>query len=64
MELKSIGVIGAGTMGAGIAQICAMRSLKTIVYDLNQEALDKAPKQIPWDILRHIYPEQFQLGCP
>jgi 3-hydroxybutyryl-CoA dehydrogenase len=46
MEIRSVGIIGAGTMGAGIAQICAMKSLKTIVYDLEQKALDKAKEGI------------------
>ena len=46
MKIKTIGIIGAGTMGAGIAQICAMRSHKTIVFDLDQKALDKAKEGI------------------
>ena len=42
LGIHKAGIIGSGTMGAGIAQICAMQNIETVVYDLNQEALDKA----------------------
>jgi 3-hydroxybutyryl-CoA dehydrogenase len=38
----SIGVIGAGTMGIGIAQVAAEAGHKVIVFDTRKEALDKA----------------------
>jgi len=41
-QIKKIGIIGAGTMGAGIAQICALKGYDTILLDLNKEALNKA----------------------
>ncbi len=36
-----IGVLGAGTMGAGIAQVSAQAGLETLVYDVSQEFIDK-----------------------
>ena len=45
MEIKTVGVAGSGTMGAGIAIIAARAGFKTIVYDTRQEALDRARKQ-------------------
>lgn len=36
-----IGVLGAGTMGAGIAQVTAQAGLETLVYDVSQEFIDK-----------------------
>lgn len=41
-----IGVVGAGTMGAGIAQVCAMSGHEVVMFDLNPEALEKAMKSI------------------
>ena len=41
-DIKKIAVIGAGTMGAGIAQLCAAAGYDTVVFDLNEEALAKA----------------------
>ena len=40
--IKNVGIIGAGTMGSGIAQVAATADCKVKIFDLNQEALDKA----------------------
>lgn len=42
MEIKNIGIIGAGTMGTGIASVCTLSGFKTIVYDVNELALSNA----------------------
>ncbi len=34
MEIKTLGVIGAGTMGHGIAQVAAQSGLRVIVRDV------------------------------
>ncbi|HJL58822.1 MAG TPA: 3-hydroxyacyl-CoA dehydrogenase NAD-binding domain-containing protein, partial [Candidatus Thalassarchaeaceae archaeon] len=39
MEIRSVAVIGAGTMGAGIAQICAQAGWDTRLYDAFPEGL-------------------------
>jgi len=44
-EIKTIGIAGAGTMGAGIAIVCARAGFRTRVFDLKQEALDRARGQ-------------------
>lgn len=41
-ETKTVGVIGAGTMGAGIALVCARRGHRVELLDANQAVLDKA----------------------
>jgi 3-hydroxybutyryl-CoA dehydrogenase len=43
--IKTVGVAGSGTMGAGIAIVAARAGFKTIVYDTNPEALARARKQ-------------------
>jgi 3-hydroxybutyryl-CoA dehydrogenase len=40
--IKTIGIVGAGTMGQGIAQICAQAGYKTILFDINATVLGKA----------------------
>ena len=40
-NLSRLGVIGAGQMGAGIAQVCAAAGLKTILWDRSEDALSK-----------------------
>ena len=44
--IQSIAVCGAGTMGAGIAQIAAYSGLNTLLFDIQQEGLDRAKAQI------------------
>jgi 3-hydroxybutyryl-CoA dehydrogenase len=39
MQIKTVGVVGAGTMGNGIAQTAAMAGLKVIMIDLHDQAL-------------------------
>ena len=41
MSVKTIGVLGCGLMGAGIAQVSAAAGFKTIVREVNQGLLDK-----------------------
>ncbi len=38
---KSIGVIGIGTMGNGIAQVAAQSGFTTKVVDISQENVDR-----------------------
>lgn len=40
--IKTIGIVGAGTMGQGIAQICAQAGYKTVLFDINAQVLAKA----------------------
>ncbi len=46
MMKGQIGVVGAGTMGAGIAQVAAQAGHKVVLTDTNPEQLLKAEKQI------------------
>lgn len=46
MEIKKIGVLGAGTMGAGIAQICVEAGYPVILIDVEQSFIDKGLKGI------------------
>ena len=50
-ESRKIAVIGAGTMGAGIAQICAQAGWKTNLYDAFPESLERGMNAIDafWD---------------
>jgi len=41
-----IGIVGAGTMGAGIAQVSAQAGWDTVVYDISQEFVDQGLSRI------------------
>lgn len=42
MDINNVAVIGAGTMGAGIAQICAQRGWNTRLFDTYESSLKNA----------------------
>ncbi|CAI10722.1 3-hydroxyacyl-CoA dehydrogenase (plasmid) [Aromatoleum aromaticum EbN1] len=42
MTVKRVGVIGAGTMGNGIAQTCTAAGLSVTMVDISKDALDRA----------------------
>ena len=46
MEVKTVGVIGAGQMGHGIAQVAAMSGLAVIMSDINEELVQRGLKTI------------------
>ncbi len=46
MSIKTVGVLGCGLMGGGIAQVSAAAGFKTIVREVNQAALDKGMARI------------------
>ena len=41
MEVKRVGVVGCGAMGAGITQVCAQSGYQVIVSEINDELLNK-----------------------
>ena len=41
MDIKKVGIVGCGLMGAGIAQVAAQAGYDTIVRELNEELLEK-----------------------
>lgn len=45
-EIKTIAIIGAGDMGHGIAEICALAGLAVHLYDIRQEFVDKGKGRI------------------
>ena len=46
MEVKTFGIIGAGQMGGGIAQVAAMSGLDVIMNDINTEFVEKGVEGI------------------
>ncbi len=46
MTLKTIGIVGAGQMGAGIAQVAACSGFSVVLCDLDQAAIDRGLSSI------------------
>ena len=46
MEITTVGVVGAGLMGSGIAEVCARSGLRTRVAESNEEALAAGRRRV------------------
>jgi 3-hydroxybutyryl-CoA dehydrogenase len=57
MNLQNIGVIGAGTMGNGIAQVCALAGFNVTLIDIAESALQKALATVGKNLDRQIAKE-------
>lgn len=58
MTIEKVGVIGAGTMGNGIAQVCAAAGLSVVLVDISAEALDRAMNTMAGSLDRLVRKDQ------
>ena len=54
MSIQTIGIIGAGTMGNGIAQACSAAGLQAVLQDVSEPALARALKTIAGSLDRAV----------
>ena len=54
MEIKRVGVVGAGQMGAGIAQVCASIGKAVTLCDIKQDFVDNAIASIRKNLQRNV----------
>ena len=54
MKIEKIGVIGAGTMGNGIAQAFAVAGFPVVLQDLSDKALERARITMEGSLARHV----------
>jgi 3-hydroxybutyryl-CoA dehydrogenase len=52
--LKTIGIIGAGQMGCGIAHVSALAGYKVHIYDLTQDRIESGLATINGNLARHV----------
>ncbi len=53
-DIASVGVIGAGQMGSGIAHVCALAGLPVVLLDVKAEAIEKAKATIGRNLDRQV----------
>ena len=54
MEIKTVGVIGGGTMGNGIAHVFAKSGFQVVLVEANQAALDRGIQAISKNLEREV----------
>ena len=58
MSIKTVGIVGAGQMGNGIAHVFALAGYDVVMSDISQEALDKAVALIDRNLERQVSREK------
>ena len=58
MEIKTVGIVGAGQMGNGIAHVCALAGYDVKLNDINEEALASAIEIIEGNLDRQVSREK------
>ena len=53
-EIKNIGVIGAGSMGAGIAQVASTAECKVKIFDQSEEVCKNALEKLEKVLVRLV----------
>lgn len=61
MEIKTVGVVGAGTMGAGIAQLLVQNDVEVRLYDVSEEILSRGEDRVQKGLERAERPGAFSL---
>jgi len=63
MEIKSVGVVGCGLMGHGIAQVCAQKGgWDVVVTDISSEQLEKGMAKIEKQLARAVEKGKLEQG--
>ena len=58
MQISKVGVVGAGTMGNGIAQVCATAGLSVTMLDIDQQSLERGLSTVAGSLERLVRKEQ------
>ena len=62
MEIKTIGVVGAGQMGAGIAQVSAASGFDVVMNDIKDEFVERGYSSIEKSLSRMVKKEKITEG--
>jgi 3-hydroxybutyryl-CoA dehydrogenase len=62
MTIHSVGIIGAGTMGNGIAQVCAVNGIPVVLVDVAQPALERGLGAVRNNLERLVQKEKMSVA--
>ncbi len=55
VDIKRVGVIGAGQMGSGIAHVCALAGYEVLLNDLTREKIDAGLATVEHNLARQVH---------
>ena len=62
MDIRTVGIIGAGTMGNGIAQVCAAAGLRVVMVDISDAAVNKGLATVSGSLDRLVKKEKLAVA--
>jgi 3-hydroxybutyryl-CoA dehydrogenase len=54
VDIKTVGIVGAGQMGSGIAHVCALGGYDVLLHDVSQERIDQGIALIEKNLVRQV----------
>ncbi len=54
MATKKVVIVGSGTMGAGVGQLCSQQGFEAVITDINQELADKGRARVEKGLLKRV----------
>lgn len=60
--IRNVGIVGAGTMGSGIAQVCAAAGFRVTLLDVSTEAVSKGVETVSRNLERLVVKEKLAAG--
>jgi 3-hydroxybutyryl-CoA dehydrogenase len=58
IKIKTVGIIGAGQMGSGIAHVCALSGYNVLIHDVSADQIDRALASIDKNMSRQVAKEK------
>ncbi|MDQ3995345.1 MAG: 3-hydroxyacyl-CoA dehydrogenase family protein [Actinomycetota bacterium] len=62
MDVRTVGVVGLGTMGAGIAQVCVQAGVETVGVEVSAELAERARERIDHYLSRGVEKGRLSAG--
>jgi len=62
MEIKKIGVVGAGQMGSGIAEVAILSGFSVVMRDVSEGAVQRGRNRIVSDLERQVKKQKMTAG--
>ncbi len=53
-KIRTVGVLGAGTMGHGIAEVAALAGFEVVIYDVQQSFLESGLDKVRWSVSKLV----------